>query len=152
MDWGFVRESVFLRLTMVEEAKGLPYTVLCEIEIVGNDIATARYLAFQKEELDWVERQSIIQMIATSFEAGNHQIVIDDQFPKIRRITAEDSNLGAKYQIQVTVRRMGLDNGKNVFFDYGQQLHQINEGLKRTIREPSRREKEKIRRFLKSLD
>lgn len=121
IDWGFREEAFFLRLTMVEQAEDKPYTVLCECELIANEAATARYLAFQKEQLDWVERAAIVEMTAASLREGEHHFVIDDQFPKVYRGALVDSALGAAYKLEVFARRMGEDNGKAVFFDYGEQ-------------------------------
>jgi hypothetical protein len=46
----------------------------------------------------------------------------------------EDSKLGAKYQIMISVRRMGEDNAKHVFFDYGEHFREIAQQLQDTLR------------------
>jgi hypothetical protein len=108
----------------VEQAEDQPYSVLCELELIGNEAATARYLAFQEERLDWVERLAVIEMTAASLREGTHHFLVDDQFPKFHRGMLVDSKLGTAYKLQVSARRMGEDNGKAVFFRYGEQINQ----------------------------
>ncbi len=153
VDWDIRDGTLFLRLTMVEQAKDKPYCVLSETNIVGNDVASARYRAFLEHDLDWIERLAIIEMIAESFRDGALalQFVIDDQFPKLRERTVEDLKLGVLYRISISVRRLGEDNGKNVFFDYGEQFRQIARQLREVLREPSQQETRVIERFLKTL-
>jgi hypothetical protein len=151
VDWGMREGLFFLRITMVEQAKDQPYTVLSEIEARANEVATARYLTFQEEDLGWIERLAIIGMISTSMNEGNHQFIIDDQFPQVRSGVIRDRKSGAAYEITATARRLGGDTGKAVFFDFGSQVKQISEGLEHTLREPTADEGEKIQRLRKKL-
>jgi hypothetical protein len=152
VDWGIREGLFFLRLTMVEQAKDHPYTVLSELEARANEIATARYLNFHEENLGWVERLAIIEMIATSMSEGNHQFVIDDQFPQVRSFSVRDQKLGTAFEIKVTARRLGEDTGKGVFFDYGSQIKQISQRLRETLRGPTTGEWATIQRLRESLN
>jgi TIR domain-containing protein len=149
VDWDILDETLVLRITAVEQAQDKPYCVLSEMKIVGNEVATARYLAFLENELDWIERLAIIDMIATSMREGALalQFVIDDQNAKVRTREVEDPTLGARYQISISVRRIGEDNGKDVFIDYGEQFKGIARQLRDTLREPSQQEETAIKKF-----
>jgi len=151
IDWEIREGLFFLRLTMVEQAKDHPYTVLSELEARANEVATARYLNFQEKNLDWIERLAVIEMIAASMSDGNHQFIIDDQFPQVRSFSIRDQKLGASFGIKVTARRLGEDTGKAVFFDYGEQIKQISKGLRENLREPTTDENMTIDRLRKSL-
>jgi len=154
LDWGQPHGLFVMRVTSVEQGADKPYCVLTEIEITGDEKFTARYQAFQAEGLDWVERHSILEMVATCFEKaplGTHQLVIDDEFPKVRLMKGGDLILGLKFDLQVTIRRLGEDNGKAVFFDYGAQFRQISDQSQRTVRLPSKEEQEKILQLLETF-
>jgi hypothetical protein len=143
-----------MRVTSVEQGAGQPYSVLTEIQFTGDEKLTARYRAFQAEGLDWLERVSILEMIATCFDKaplGTHQLVIDDEFPKVRAMEGGDRVSGLKFDLIVTIRRLGEDNGKNVFLDYGAQFRQICDEQHRVLRPPSKEEKEKIRHILEKF-
>jgi hypothetical protein len=152
VDWGMREGLFFLRLTIVEQAKDRPYTVLSELEARANEVATARYLTFQAEDLGWIERVAIIGMVSTSLNEGNnYQFIIDDQFSQVRHVVIRDPKTSAAYGITLTARRLGEDTGKAVFFDFGSQVKQISEGLQHTLREPKADEVEKIQRLRKKL-
>jgi len=91
-------------------------------------------------------------MTAASPREGTHHFLIDDQFPKFHRGMLVDSKLGTAYKLQVSARRMSEDNGKAVFFRYGEQINQISRQMRATVRKPSRAEKEKIRELFEKLD
>lgn len=62
VDWGMLEDLFSMRITMVEQAKDQPYSVLTEIRIIANDVATGGYLKFAEADIDWIKRGAIISM------------------------------------------------------------------------------------------
>jgi hypothetical protein len=152
IDWGMRDERFWLRFTAVEQAKDQPYSVLCEINAFANDTLTERYLLFERNRLDWIEREAVLTFIGEGVLGTRaHFFNLEDQFPKTREGLVRDTKRGVELKFYISARRMGADNGKDVLFDYGEQLRQVLEQQRQMVREPNADENARIKEFLRGL-
>jgi hypothetical protein len=133
-------DSFSMRIVMVEQAKDQPYSCLTEVQIVANEEATKRYLAFQQHELDWVERGAIIEMLVDGTHDKDLRLLLEDEKPKTKEITMGDPKLGLLFHIRVNSRRLGEDTGRDILLDLGGQLKQAREAQLRGLRSMTREE------------
>jgi hypothetical protein len=137
VDWGMLNEKFSMQITLVEQAKGQPYSVLTEILIVANDAATARYLKFAESEIDWIERFAIISILADGTYDKDLKILLEDQFPKKRQIMMADPRRGSGFLASITCRRLGEDTGRDILLDLAGQLRVIRDAQRQRMREPT---------------
>jgi len=122
IDWNLDSGLYHLRVTFVERSDKDQYSVITEINIDANALATQHYLEWDKRGLDWYERLVIMSMVASSIAATEKYLYLDDDFPKSRDYGVRDSKLGIEYKVHVSARRLGNDTGKDVYVDWGSQL------------------------------
>jgi hypothetical protein len=153
LDYGFSEpdERFVMVITLVEHGKEQPYSVLTEIEITANDVATKRYQAFAKENLDRIQRATIFDGLASVDQERDLRIVLENEKPVVKSITLGDLRLGIVHQVLIKSRRVGLDTGRNILLDLGGQLKNIHESYRQAIRPLTREEIARYERLKREL-
>jgi hypothetical protein len=144
VDWFEINDSFYLRLTSVEQVEDQPYTILSELTMMANAVATFRYKQYEEAGLEHVGRWVLLGMLGSSTEFTDHQILITDNFPQTRELEAYDPRTGAGLRIEVVCRRLGEDTGRDVVFSLGRQIAGIIEHIGHNMRPLTTHEKEKI--------
>jgi hypothetical protein len=136
VDWGYEKDLFHLKFTIVQCPKEFPMTFLTEVYLGCNDAATKRYRQYQNAGLDWVGRAVIAEAL---FDIGNEttlNLLLENQFPKVQNITIKDRRGPAVYEVLVTSRKLGEDNGKNQLVPISDYLKEIREYI-RSISRPA---------------
>ena len=148
VDWFEIQGHFCLRLTIVEQAQDKPYTVVSEINMIANDIATSHYRQYQKAGLEHVGRQVLFEMLRGCQEFGQLQVLIEDNFPQHRVVEAHDPKTGAGLNVKITCRRLGEDTGTDILLNLGDEVsHAIGQML-RTLRPLTPQEKAKVMQII----
>jgi hypothetical protein len=148
IDWGEVDARMWLRITLVEQAKDQPYCVLSDVFMLLNDIATSRYSEYEKVGLDFVARDLFLNLLVETEEFAKLYILIGDDLPQKLEITVHDPKTGLGFQVTVTCRRLGEDTGKDILFHVGQQIVQIAEQTRAAHRPLTEEESLKLMRII----
>lgn len=125
IDWFLDSKLFHLRITLLEHAVEQPYSIITEIIVEANEAATKRYKEYAEAGLDWFGRYLIIEMLGNLKQDDELYFILDDSLPKYRSITVRDPETGMEYEVLVNSRRIGEDNGKDIFIDWGNQLHDL---------------------------
>lgn len=152
IDHGYLDNKFSMRITIVEQAKDQPYSVLTEIVINANEEATKRYRRFEEEGIDWIKRASIILELALLADKVDLRLLLEDEFPKTKEIGMKDQKLKAAFDILVTARRLGEDTGRDILLDLSGQLRSIMEAQQQNLRAPTVDEIEKMKKIQKEFD
>lgn len=126
--WGMKNNRFVLEITLVEQAKAQPYSVLTQIQISANDSATRRYLAFEKNGVGWFERALIIEMLVDGTKDEDLQLFLQDEKVKTREFGMGDPSLGLLYQVYIQARRLGEETGRDILLNLSGQLRTIRNG------------------------
>jgi hypothetical protein len=151
VDEGLLETQFLLTVTLVEQAKDQPYSVLTVIEILGNEVATDRWLHFVEAGLGWIEKAAIIDCLAEGTHDKDLRVVLEDERPQQREITLSDPNLRTRYHVIVTSRRLGRDTGRNILLDLGGQLRCLREAQRQSLSEPTPEERRKFEQLKATL-
>ncbi len=137
IDWGFTDDGLYvLRLTFVDHANNIPYVVLTEISIIGNEVASQHHAIQNKEGKEWIGRYAVLLALGDFAKKNNElQLIIEDSFPQKTNFLLGDPNRDVYYSVIVTARRMGKDTGRDVLIDYGNHFITVVEQLKKTIKD-----------------
>jgi hypothetical protein len=135
MDWGFTNEGLYvLRLTFVDHASNVPYVVLTETSIIGNEEASKHHAAQEKEGKEWLGRYAVLLTLGDfAKEHDDLQLIIEDSFPQKIDFLLGDPDQAFYYSVIVSARRMGQDTGRDVLIDYGNHFIMVVKQLKKTI-------------------
>ena len=127
IDHGIIDDHVFINVDSISFSKEHEYSVLCNIMVVGNSKATALYkLAHSKGEACAFIDEFVSILLKMSPRPDFH-VLLDSNLPQHRRITAEDPRLGYAFEISISARRLGINNGFDLLFDYGSILEMMLE-------------------------
>lgn len=127
IDWGELDDKKWLRLTLVEQAKDQPYSVLTDVFMLLNDSATSRYRQYEKAGLDFIARDLFLELLVGTEEFAKLDILIGDELPQRQEITAYDPKTRSGFDVTVICRRLGEDTGRDILFHVGRQIKQIYE-------------------------
>ena len=151
VDWNLAAGLYHLRVTFVERSDKDQYSIITEINIDANALATQRYLEWEKRGLDWYARLVIMSMVASSIAAKEKYIYLDDDFPKFRDYGVRDPKLGIEYEVRVSARRLGNDTGKNVYVDWSSQLDTLIEIFGKSLEEAPKEIKSQIANGIREI-
>ena len=152
IDAAILDDELSMQITLVEQAEDQPYSVLTEILIIGNDIATERYRKFAEADIDWIERAAIIDELANGSYDKDLRVLLEDQTPKNKEIIMTDARIGATYVVSVSSRRLGQDTGRDILLDLGGQLRTISEGMRQSLRKLTAEEIERMKQIKAFFD
>jgi hypothetical protein len=79
-DWGFIDERFFIRFTIVNSPKSLPMTLLTQVSVYCNEVATNRYRQYKAAGLDWIGRAVIAETLFDFGERENYRLILDSTF------------------------------------------------------------------------
>jgi hypothetical protein len=133
VDWDMVEDFICLRFTSVEHTVEQPYSVLTEIRVLGDEVATSRVIEHAARGLREYSDYEILTILHNeiALKQGLH-FTLDDAMPKIYRANISVHNPERIYDIKISSRRLGQDTGRDILLDIGghavikQTLHEVN--------------------------
>jgi TIR domain len=125
LDWGDTDGNVWLRLTFVIQGEARPYSVLAEVHILCNDIATARYKQYADVGLEPFGRLILLESLRSMKEFAECEVVLPDNFPQTRKIVSHDSKTKSQLNVTITCRRLGEDTGRDILLHLGRYNRKV---------------------------
>lgn len=150
MDWGDTDGRCWLRLILVIQGEAQPYSVLVEVQMLCNDIATARYKQYVEAGLEPFGRLLLLEALRGEQRVADLEIVLTDNFPQSREFVAYDSKTHAQLNVTITCRRLGEDTGRDLLLHLGQQVCGTIDQMQQRGRPLTPEEKRKIARIIRS--
>ena len=144
IDWSDADGRFWLRLTLVEQAEGQPYSVLTEVVMLCNDEATSRYQQYAKAGIEPFGRQVLLETLRGTKEFCDLDVLITDSLTFIREIGVYDSKTNVGFEVKITCRRLGEDTGKDILLHVGRQVCDITQQLQRSRRRLTPEELRKV--------
>lgn len=143
---------VQIRLTLLEQVQNFRYSVITEIFVNCNKTATKRYQTFMDSGFEWFARQVIFEAInETVKEKDAGHILLDSSLPQNQHLVISDEKRGITHDINVESRRIGEDNGKDVLVNWGDQLQNITELMRKDCLRLPENTKRKLMELLGQL-
>jgi len=150
-DWTFNDENKFvLRYVLVEHSKELPFTILTEIIVLCNDLATNRYRQFKAAGLGWVGRVMITEVLNEYADNHDLRFLLTDQNEQFFNFTVRDSKTGAIYDVLVKSRWLGQDTGNDILVNTKNHFKNLKDYIKSICRPLTKDEQERLFSILRS--
>ncbi len=112
-----------IRLTLIEQTKDQPYTVLAVVNIYADKKGTNWYKSLQQGVLG---RRHILKILANTIKnRAEQKFILNDQFEKKKNFTLSDDIIGANYSINITARRTREDTGRGILYHFSKKLLEI---------------------------
>ncbi len=144
VDWDMIEGRFHMRFTIVNIQKNLPMTLLTQIDVFCNDVATNRYLQYKAAGLDWIGRAAICEPLFDAGEKENYHIILDSQLPKQFKTIISDKKIGSEYRVIVESRRLGLDNGKDQLVNASNYLKGVRDYIRSISRKATPEESKRL--------
>lgn len=125
VDWGFRNNLFEVRIDAVSFAKDQEGSILTRAVIRANNKATKRCQKFVEAGLEWFAVDLILDMCTAIKNQENMRVILSDNFPIDRTIIMRDEKLNYQHDINVSIRRLGQDTGRDILFNYGRLFDQI---------------------------
>ncbi len=140
IDWGTLNGKVCFVLTLIEHAKAGDFSMLTQVEILGNDAATSRYHAFEKEGFAWVHQGAVLDQLAAWAAQTELTALLTDSRPVTQRLMMGDSSLPIRYRVDISSRWVGRDTGNDILVRVDNHLASLAQRWRATVRPPSKSE------------
>lgn len=147
LDYGMEDNHLSVHLTAIERAERERYSILTELHLTANEIATARYLALSEVGLGWVYRGALLDALSETMTKKDCRLLIVDEKRVTHSFVVNDEKTGARYLVGCSTRRLGEDNGKDIAVDIGGHVRRVRDGLaelRRPLTPDERRESTRI--------
>lgn len=150
-DWGFHDGLFILNLTIIETSPEWPFTLLTEVTLHCNDVITSRYRKYVSAGLDWMGRLVITEALADLADEQDIHLLLKNQFPQIQEACLVDPRRGAEYNVIVSCRRLGEDNGKDQLVNISNYLRGIRDFMRHISKKPTEEELARLSILLEEL-
>ena len=140
MDWGQEPAPAQVQVTLIDHSKDIPFAILTQIKVTGNEPATDRFRIYATEGLAWIGRGPILDSLVSWARADGPTITLNDSRPLIRKGGFGDEGIGIAYAIELTSRWVGTDTGKDILLTIAENLERVVGQWKKTIRPPTQAE------------
>lgn len=133
IDWGNVRGVPVFRLTMVDHHKDAPYTIVGDIQIMGDPIASVWYLEQAMIGKDDIARRDIITAMANAVrDSADFNVMLEDSRP-IGRIATFKLGDG-EFVARAAVRWLGTNTGRPLLMRIAGQIDNIDRSMRANAR------------------
>jgi hypothetical protein len=150
-DWGYNHGLFEMHFTIIQTGEGMPFTILTEVSVRCNKMATQRYEAYVAQGLGWLGRLAVTEHLANLGRQKDLRVLLQDSFPKELRAGAADTKRGIAYDIQVRCRRLGVDNGKDQLVSVSNYLRDIRDHMRGVARKPTTEELKRLMALIQDL-
>lgn len=124
IDWGdFMGERAALRLTLVDHTLKQPYTVLTEVDIIGDEDATQWVNVMTENGVQDKAHRQIVTALSEHLSGIELRQVLDDQMPEVESVAFMMEYGG--FVARVATRRLGTDTGRLILMNVSQQIANI---------------------------
>ena len=142
--WAYDGDAFVVEYTLIQTSPELEYTLLTQITVHCNELATRQYREFAKYHLGWMGRVKITEHLAGLAQAEQIRLLLTDQRPQFARYILHDPRSDLAYRINIRCQRLGLDIGGDQLVDVTAFLMQMRDSQRRASRQPTA---EEIRRL-----
>lgn len=127
IDNGLKEDQFYLNIDSISFSKESEYSILCTIDVTGNDKITSLYKRAADKRAEHIIVDELLKSMLSLDKDNQLRTFIPDNKPQWINLGLRDPRLGYEFRIRVYLRRMGINTGFNVLFDFGSIIRIINE-------------------------
>jgi hypothetical protein len=126
LDWGLQDDQYYFNIDSATFYKHKPFSILSQTTFFGNDIATMRWKKQAEAGFGWLMKEAIVKMCLASKEIMEIQAMLFNDKPYYNSLTILDPTIGAVFEMQIRIRILGRDTGKDTVYDYPSIFHALD--------------------------
>jgi hypothetical protein len=133
IDWN--EDYSAYRITIINQAQEQPFTVLTVVTAAADDEAVRDVRRIMKNFGEMAAQLYVVSIITEAVNTPKELILtLEDQFER-----TQDFDIAVRsghVHVRVSTRRTGMDTGRNLLVDIGQQLRQLREHMENVTARP----------------
>ncbi|HTF19706.1 MAG TPA: toll/interleukin-1 receptor domain-containing protein [Chryseolinea sp.] len=127
LDWGITSKGSYnFNVDSVVTFKNKPFCILSQTSFFGNAAATKRWIDQSKAGLGWMMKEVIVGMCANNKYIMDMHVMLRNDKPHVETITIGDPAAGVAFEMDIRVRILGMDTGKETLFGYPHIFHVLD--------------------------
>lgn len=119
MDWSIRDSKLVVEVDAVSFSKSNPYSVMAQVRITGNDVATRRYRQYADAGLADAGMTVVIASCQAVFDVPDASMVLDDSKAGDLNLVLADQKSDIRFDISFWARRVGRATGTNLLYHFG---------------------------------
>lgn len=124
--WGESSFSYCLDLRFIDHGKNIPYCVLTEIKITGNDKFTEKFREYDSKGLGTLGRLIIVTALRDYVSKHNPKpFLLEDSLPKHQNLVVDDPKTGIRFHVLIFSIRLGQDTGMDTLIDWPRHIEML---------------------------
>ncbi len=131
IDWavenGLKDELFYFNIDSVSFSKDSEYSILSTLQVSGNEKVTELYKQAKARNAKHIVLDELIISLVEMDKQNNFRVLLPDNKPVRNYFGMQDSKLGYEFRTEVYTRRLGMNNGFDIIFDFGSILRLIGE-------------------------
>jgi hypothetical protein len=131
IDWaidnGLKDDFFFLNIDSVSFSKESEHSVLCTLDVVGNDVITKLYEKALHTNAEHILIDQLLKSLLDMDSKNDFRLFLEDNKPKHYYFGLRDPRLNYEFKVHVYVRQLGINNGFDLLFDFGSIIRMVNE-------------------------
>ncbi len=150
MDWNIRDGRFVMEIDTVSFSKKQPYSVMAQVRIVGNDVATRRYRQYLEAGLKDVGMAVVVACCQAVFDSPEAHISLDDNKAVVLESSMVDPKTDFGFEVSFWARRIGQATGTSILYHFGAIFGEMFRELVETKRPMGDEEKRKLAAILQS--
>ncbi len=150
-DWGLINNRYGAVIKITCHSDKLPYTIFCEVTATTNDKLSERMQEYYDAGFSWAIANMLLIQIEDCIKDSSPIILIQGDTEAKSEYKIVDPNHGTSLDLVVKARRLGIDPGSDIVFEWGSTFRYLTKRhydiLRSTI---SKDEQEKFYRWFTS--
>ncbi|MEW6528231.1 MAG: toll/interleukin-1 receptor domain-containing protein [Spirochaetota bacterium] len=134
LDSGEKDGAFFLNIDSVSFSDEYEYSILCTLDVTGNRKASDLYFTSVSRKEDHIYVNEVINLLYTLDKNEDFRVLIKDNLPVWKYFSISDRTGTLEYKVRVYARRMGINNGFDILFDFGSIIRMVEEKRKEIIK------------------
>lgn len=126
VDWGIQDDHYYFNIDSATFYKQKPFSILSQTTFFGNDVATNRWKMQSEAGLGWLMKEAIVKMCLVNKDIMSIQALLLNDKPYYNTLTILDPKIGAVFEMQIRIRILGMDTGKDTVYDYPSIFHALD--------------------------
>jgi hypothetical protein len=115
--WAYVDDSIRLNIMAATHSDKVPYAIVAEIIIIGNEAVTQWHRTCERKGLDWFARKDMVGLVLDYSIKHPIRLLLEDSSPKEEKFIVTEPNSGRSLKVLILCRRLGEDTGMDVLYD-----------------------------------
>lgn len=150
VDWNIRDGSFVMEIDTVSFSKSQPYSVMAQVRIVGNEVATRRYRQYVEAGLSYMGMAVVVALCQAAFDSPEAHISLDDNKAVTLKSGMVDPKTSVGFEVSFWARRIGEATGMSILYHFGAIFGYVLRQLVQSERPMSAEEKRKLAAILKS--